>query len=148
MEAIIFCGIQGAGKSTFFKERFFRTHVRISLDLLRTRHRENIFLSACLESGQRFVIDNTNPTRAERAIYIQAAKEKQFKVIGYYFASKAEEALSRNSLRPESERVPDVAIKGTLAKLERPSMAEGFDTLYHVAIEQDKFTVSEWNDAI
>jgi predicted kinase len=63
MEAVIFCGIQGAGKSTFFKKHFFQTHVRISLDLLRTRHREKVFLTACLESGQRFVVDNTNPTR-------------------------------------------------------------------------------------
>jgi predicted kinase len=49
MEAVIFCGIQGAGKNTFFKEHFFRTHVRISPDLLRTRHREKVFLNACLD---------------------------------------------------------------------------------------------------
>ena len=76
MEAVIFCGIQAAGKSSFYRERFFRTHVRISLDLLRTRHRERLFLNTCLESGQRFVVDNTNPTRAERAVYIAAAKAK------------------------------------------------------------------------
>ena len=122
--------------------------MRISLDLLRTRRRESIFLTVCLESGQRFVVDNTNPTQAERLVYIQSAKAKKFKVIGYYFASKAEDALFRNALRPESERVPDVAVKGTLAKLERPSLAEGFDELYHVDIEQEKFLVSEWNDAI
>jgi predicted kinase len=122
--------------------------MRISLDLLRTRHREKLFFTTCLESGQRFVVDNTNPTRTERAIYIQAAKEKKFTVIGYYFSSKAEEAMIRNALRPENERVPDVAIKGTLAKLERPSLAEGFDELYHVSVEGEQFTVSEWNDAI
>lgn len=148
MEAIIFCGIQGAGKSTFFKERFFQTHVRISLDLLRTRHREKMFLAACLESGQRFVVDNTNPTRAERAVYIQAARSKKFSVAGYYFSSRAEDAMARNALRPGKERVPDVAVKGTLAKLERPSRSEGFDTLYHVAIVDGKFTISEWNDEI
>jgi predicted kinase len=36
MEAVIFTGLQATGKSSFFKERFFSTHVRISLDLLRT----------------------------------------------------------------------------------------------------------------
>jgi len=148
MEAVIFCGVQGAGKSTFYKDRFFRTHVRVSLDLLRTRRREKIFLTTCLESSQRFVVDNTNPTQAERAIYIQAARGKKFKVIGYYFDSEAEEALSRNALRSGKERVPDVAIKITLAKLERPSLDEGFDELYQVVIEQEKFVVSELNDAI
>ena len=34
MEAVIFTGIQASGKSTFFKERFFDTHVRINLDML------------------------------------------------------------------------------------------------------------------
>ncbi|MBN1315005.1 MAG: hypothetical protein JXA42_06040 [Anaerolineales bacterium] len=38
MQAVIFIGIQATGKSTFFKERFFNTHVRISLDLLKTRN--------------------------------------------------------------------------------------------------------------
>lgn len=148
MEAVIFCGIQGSGKSAFFKEHFFQTHVRISLDLLRTRHREKIFLTACLESGQRFVVDNTNPTRAERAVYIQVAKNKKFTVIGYYFSSRAEEALARNALRSSEARVPDIAVKGTLAKLERPSLNEGFDALYYVGIEDEKFTVSEWNDEV
>ena len=75
MEAIIFTGLQGSGKSSFYKERFFTTHMRISLDLMRTRNRERQFLALCLETGQRFVIDNTNPTRQDRAKYIEAAKE-------------------------------------------------------------------------
>ena len=148
MEAVIFCGLQGSGKSTFFKEHFFRTHVRISLDLLRTRHREKAFLAACLESGQRFVVDNTNPTRAERAVYIQAAKDKKFTAIGYYFSSKIEDALIRNASRPEAECVPDIAVKGTAGKLERPSRLEGFDALYYVAIVDGEFSISEWNDEV
>ncbi len=148
MEAIIFCGIQGSGKSTFFKEQFFSTHVRISLDLLRTRHREKLFLSACLESGQRFVVDNTNPTRTERAVYVNTAREKKFAVIGYYFASRAVDALARNALRSGDERVPDVAIKATLSKLERPALDEGFDALYYVSLQDGTFSISEWNNEI
>ena len=33
MEAIIFTGLQGSGKSSVYRERFFTTHMRISLDL-------------------------------------------------------------------------------------------------------------------
>ncbi|MFN8578481.1 MAG: hypothetical protein U0354_16755 [Candidatus Sericytochromatia bacterium] len=36
MEAIVFIGAQGSGKSTFYKDKFFNTHMRISLDLLNT----------------------------------------------------------------------------------------------------------------
>ena len=39
-ECIIFVGIQGSGKSTFYKENFFKTHVRINLDMLKSRNRE------------------------------------------------------------------------------------------------------------
>lgn len=73
MQAIIFCGIQASGKSTFYQQHFFHTHVRISLDLLRTRYRENLFLDACLRTQQRFVVDNTNPTAVERAKYVALA---------------------------------------------------------------------------
>ena len=45
MEAVIVCGIQGAGKTAFVRERFFETHVRISRDLLRTAHRESRFFA-------------------------------------------------------------------------------------------------------
>ena len=42
MEAVILIGIQGSGKSTFYRERFFDTHVRINLDMLKTRQREKL----------------------------------------------------------------------------------------------------------
>jgi predicted kinase len=31
MQAVIFIGIQATGKSTFFKEMFFTTHIRINI---------------------------------------------------------------------------------------------------------------------
>lgn len=69
MEAVVFCGVQGSGKSTFFVERFAHTHVRLNLDMLRTRSREDILLHACLAAQQPFVADNTNATRAQRQRY-------------------------------------------------------------------------------
>ena len=78
MEAVIFCGAQAPGKSSFFKERFFRTHIMISLDVLRTRKREELFLQTALATRQRFVVDNTNPTQDERRKYIEAARAHHF----------------------------------------------------------------------
>jgi predicted kinase len=143
MEAIIFIGIQGSGKSTFFKERFFSTHVRISLDLLKTRFRERRHFETCLETGQRFVVDNTNPMRADRAKYIEPARGAKFKVIGYYFDSMTDDCLFRNRERPEPYRVPDVAVMATAKKLERPSLDEGFDQLFSVQLLNQQFVVQE-----
>ena len=74
MQAIIFIGIQASGKSTFFQQRFFHSHLRLNLDMLKMRHREQVLLRACLEAKQPFVVDNTNATRADWAKDIRAAK--------------------------------------------------------------------------
>jgi predicted kinase len=149
MEAIIFIGIQATGKSTFYRERFLNTHIRLNLDMLKTRHRENILLRACLEAKQPFVIDNTNPTIEDRHKYIQLAHHSKFKVIGYYFQSGLHESLQRNRQRDERDQIPEKGIKGTYSKLEDPSYAEGFDNLYGVVINKDSsFTVLEWKDEI
>lgn len=99
MECVIFIGIQASGKSTFYRERFFQTHMRINLDMLRTRNRENLFIQASLEAKQPFVIDNTNPTMEERQKYIGCAKEHRFKVIGYFFEPDYALSLERNGKR-------------------------------------------------
>ena len=148
MDAIVFVGLQGAGKSSFYKERFFASHVRISLDLLKTRHRENRMIEVCLGTDQRFVIDNTNPTKADGLKYIESAKKAGYAIVGYYFQSKVEDCLRRNAERPETERVPDVAILSAAKKLELPSRDEGFDQLSYVRLENRPFVVEEWKDEV
>ena len=149
MQAIIFIGIQATGKTTFYVQRFLNTHVRISLDLLRTRHRETQFLDACLQTQQRFVVDNTNPTREDRKRYIEMARAAGYQVIGYYFQSQVQAALERNDDRVGSEQIPPKGILGTYSKLELPSYAEGFDDLYYVSIGDDgDFRVEEWQDEV
>ena len=146
---MIFVGLQGAGKSTFYKERYFDTHHRINLDMLKTRHRERRFLQACVEIGQPFVVDNTNPTRAERVIYIQAAKEAGFRVVGYYFQSRVEDCKRRNDQRPSAQQVPIRGILGTAGRMELPSLEEGFDELHYVRIgEAGDFVIEGWKDEV
>lgn len=149
MEAIIFIGIQATGKSTFYKERFFDTHIRINLDMLKTRHREEILIRACLGAKQPFVIDNTNPTIEDRARYILPARAAGFRVSGYYFQSSSKDAIDRNNNRPQAERVPEKGIRGTFNKLQMPSLDEGFDRLFYVKInEASAFVVEEWADEV
>lgn len=146
MEAVIFVGIPGSGKSSFFKERFFTTHVRISLDLLRTRNRERALLKMCLDTEQRFVVDNTNPAAEDRKGFIEAAKGARFRVIGYYFQSRVEDCSRRNSQRLETERVPEIAILSGAKRLELPRREEGFDQLFYVRLDEGRFVVEEWRE--
>ncbi len=143
MEAVIFCGIQATGKTTFFKERFFRTHVLISLDLLNTRLKEGRFLQTCFDVQQPFVVDNTNPTRVERNRYITPAKARGYRIVGYLFSSGLDEALLRNGARSATEVIPAIGLRGTHARMQMPQMEEGFDALYSVALADGNFVVQK-----
>jgi predicted kinase len=142
MQCVIFVGIPASGKSTFFQQQFFDTHVRINLDMLKTRHRESVLLNACIEGKQPFAVDNTNPSPKDRQRYIAAAKAAGFEVIGYYFQSRVSDALLRNKLR--ERQVPESGVRGISSKLVLPTMDEGFDALFYIAIEDNEFIVSEW----
>ena len=143
MQAVIFIGIQGAGKSTFYKERFFDTHVRINIDMLKTRHREALLLQACIDGKTSFVIDNTNVTVEQRARYIPVAREAGFQVVGYFFDVEPRDAARRNAERNGKGRVPHKAVYGTHHRLEPPIFDEGFDALYRVTVEDDRQFVVE-----
>lgn len=134
MQAVIFCGVQASGKTTFYVERFLATHVRVSMDLMRTRHRERRFLETCLETGQRFVVDNTNPTAAERRPYVGAARQAGYEVVGYEFRTRARDALARNERRNGRSRIPVAGLLGTYRRLEPLQVGEGFDELLVVEI--------------
>ena len=80
--------------------------------------------------------------------YIQAAKAARFSVTGYYFQSKVEDCLRRNSERSDPERVPEVAVLATAKKLELPTREEGFDQLFYVRLVDGRFVVEGWQDEI
>jgi predicted kinase len=132
MELIIFCGAQGAGKTSFYQNTFAKTHLRISMDMLKTRRRETAILNACLNCGQRCVIDNTNPTVADRARYISAAKAFHFTPIIYFFETPIEQCLIRNNSRTGKERIPERGVHATYLKLEMPMLEEGVASIYIV----------------
>ena len=107
-----------------------------------TRRREKVLLDACLAAQQPFVIDNTNVRRDERAVYIAAAKQRGFRVVGYYFAADPKAAFARNRARTGKAVVPAAALFGTQKRLEAPTLAEGFDALFRVEITERTFEVT------
>ncbi len=134
MQLIIFTGVQASGKSSFYLLNLAHSHLRINLDMLKTRHRENIIFEAGLASKTKMVIDNTNPTKADRARYIQRAIDAGFEVISYYFETDFQSTLERNSQREGKANIPEVGVRATYKKLETPSLDEGFNEIFKVKI--------------
>jgi predicted kinase len=145
MQAVIFCGIPGAGKTTFYRERFFDTHVRISRDMLRTARREELLMRACLEGLQPFVVDNTNVTRDARARYIAPALAARFEVVGYFFDVEPRHAFERNRRREGKAAVPAAGLFGAQKRLQPPTLDEGFTAIHRVVlVEATGFEVTGW----
>lgn len=143
MTAVIICGLQGSGKSAFCRERFGETHVRLNLDMLGTRQREDILLHACLAAKQAFVVDNTNPAAEQRMRYVALARAAGMEVECYYVDTPLEECIARNAGRIGKAMIPEVGIRGTAAKWVVPSKEEGYLRLYRVVAADGKFSVTE-----
>lgn len=142
MQCILFVGIPASGKSSFYKEHFFNSHIRVSLDLLNTRNKEQKLIEYCFATQSKFVIDNTNVTQVERAKYILLLKEKKYEIVGYYFDTSLEEALDRNEKRKET--IPELGVKAKCKQLELPSISEGFDKLFKVSIINQQFKIENY----
>lgn len=140
----ILIGLQGSGKSTFYKTYLADNFVRVNLDTLKTRHQEKLLIEECMLNKRNFAVDNTNPTRLDRERYIIPAKEAGYRVIGYFLESKIKDCIQRNALREGNARVPEKAIAATSNKLELPLYDEGFDELYFVKNDGETMTIEKW----
>lgn len=146
---VLLIGLQGAGKTTFFRHNFADTHQHISKDNFRNAanrdKRQLHLLSVALKQQKSVVIDNTNPSPQSRADVIELARRQGAHVIGYYFQSQVQACLERNAGREGKARVPDVAIFATSANMVLPRYEEGFDQLFYVRQGQEgSFEVLEW----
>ena len=92
------------------------------------------------------MLNNTHPSKATREPWIQWAKERNLKVVGFYLSASVEECKERNARRDPECHVPDVGFFSILRDLERPSLNEGFDELYFVKSEGGNTEIEEWRE--
>ena len=138
MEVVVLVGLQGSGKSTFYRTFFAATHVLVSKDLLRNnrrpQRRQMQLVEGALQEGRSVVVDNTNPTIDDRAPLIDLARRHGAEVSGIHLASELDACLERNRSRRGRGRVPDKALYVTLKRLRPPTLDEGFDRLYRASV--------------
>jgi predicted kinase len=142
LECVILIGLPGVGKSWLYREKFAGTHLHVSKDLwpnaTKREDRQRKIIADALASGKSVVIDNTNPTVAERAALMRIARAHGARVIGYFFDVNTRTAVARNAERTGPSKVPNVAIFTVAKRLHPPSRAEDFDQLFRVTIEKDR----------
>jgi predicted kinase len=136
---VIFVGLPGAGKSTYYAAHFAQTHLQVSKDLMpnarRRDDKQTLAVEKALEDGKSVVIDNTNPSRDVRAPLIALGKRHNARIIACYFECSVRAAIVRNRQRQGKGRVPDVAIFTTQKKLQPPVPDEGFDEVHVIDCE-------------
>ena len=146
MELVVFTGLQGAGKSTFYRQHFAATHAHVSKDLFPNARKPNArqerLIREAAAEGRSVVVDNTNATVETRAALIALGRELGMEVVGYAFEAEAKACYERNAARQGRARVPDVGFFATLKQLTLPTKAEGFDRLYRVRLVDGQFEVS------
>ena len=135
-ELVIFVGLPGSGKSTYYFAHFAGTHLHVSKDLMpnarRRDDRQSTVVEKALSEGQSVVIDNTNPSRDVRTPLIALGKRHGARIIGCYFECSVRVAIVRNAKREGKGRVPNVAIFTTQKKLQPPTLDEGFDEVRRI----------------
>ena len=137
LELIIFTGLPGAGKTTYYRAHFAATHAHVSKDLMpnarRRDDRQERDIEAALSAGKSVVVDNTNPSREVRAPLIALGRRHGARIVAVYFETDVRTAIMRNRQREGRARVPDVAIFATRKKLVPPTLEEGFDEVRVIA---------------
>lgn len=137
---MILVGLPGAGKTTFYRQRF-PSHEHISKDALpnvrNKQVRQDAALRRALAGGRSVIVDNTNVSPAERAAIIAIARAFDARVAGYYIEATTREAVARNEGRTGRAKVPKVAIFTSAKRLVPPVASEGFDELHTVRVLED-----------
>jgi predicted kinase len=129
--------VPGAGKTTFYQERFASTHVRISLDEVTSRSKLEAKVNDCIAAKNSFVVDNTNVRRQDREWFVRTARSAGYRVVGYDFRLGLRAAIKRNSLRKGKQVIPAPALIRIWKGMEQPDLNEGFDELSTVNIQKD-----------
>ncbi|XP_027205078.1 polynucleotide kinase 3'-phosphatase [Dermatophagoides pteronyssinus] len=114
VHCIIFCGISGSGKTTFF-ENYLQplNYVHINYDQLKTNQKCQSLAKKSMSEQRNIVIDNTNIERNSRQQWINLCKQNGYEYLIFYFELSLKHVFHNNKFRQITgihKSVPDVVI--------------------------------------
>lgn len=146
---VIMMGLQASGKSSFVRAHLATSHEVAIKDVwpnARNQQRRQLALvNDHLGNGRPVVVDNTNPSVADRAPLIKLGREHGAAISGYWLESNVQACVVRNAARRRRERVPDIGLYATVGQLTSPNSDEGFNELFFVRLtDGGAFMADAW----
>ncbi|OBT63746.1 hypothetical protein VE03_06201 [Pseudogymnoascus sp. 23342-1-I1] len=133
---IVFVGLPGAGKTTFFNIALNFGVIRLNRHDLGTM--ENCMEKAehCLEGGFGIVIDDCNLDKSSRATWIDMASRLNVPVLAAEFTTPSDLCLHNDSTGPKGRQIfPRTKFRELEKQLEAPTIEEGFSEIVKVDFE-------------
>jgi len=136
-EVIILVGLPAAGKSTFVESHLIpHSYIQVNQDTLKTKEKCVKACGDALSQGSSVVIDNTNPTATDRALYITLANQRGVPVRCFVFDTNKELAqhlnVYREKINSKRKAVPDIGYNVFNSKYQEPSVSEGFSEIKRI----------------
>jgi len=135
-EIIVNVGYPGSGKTRIAEKYLIpKGYVHINQDLIGSRDKCLAECTKAIKNKKSCVIDNTNPAKSTRALYIKLAKENGFRIRCFWHQADFDLAMHNNLFRQIVERgreIPVVAFNTFRSSFEEPCETEGFDEIKRI----------------
>lgn len=139
-ELVIFVGRPGSGKTTVARTVFSK-YTWINQDTLKSRDKCVHETEEELRKGRSVVVDNTNPARETRSLYIELARMRDIPVRCIWFTASEEVCVHNSNVRasvdPTRKSLPKMAWSSYAANYQEPKVEEGFKEVLKVDFEPD-----------
>lgn len=141
-ELVLMVGAPGGGKSAVVRRMLGQEYSRVSQDELKTRDKCLRVVRDRLAEGKKVVVDNTNPSKEVRALYVELARQARAPVRCIHITTPRPLAEHLNAMREDhpdesvrKPRVPPVGETMYWSKFEEPTIDEGFIEVFRVDFE-------------
>jgi bifunctional polynucleotide phosphatase/kinase len=135
-ELVVLVGSPASGKSTLSRRYFVpKAYERVNRDTLKTKEKCWKAAREALQEGKSVVVDNTNPSAADREVYVKMARAAGVKCRCLWLQTDRQLAGHLNTLREVTHgvrRIPDVGFNMFKKNFQKPTAAEGFDAIVEV----------------